>query len=141
MKRLFFLGLLVWHVAQVQAQDAEPLDKGYILKSIFFGGGSNYIDEYQLSELYNLLDSIPNVETYSITVHSHTDNIGGKEYNEWLSQKRSEMVIWKLVEKGIFQEMISQKDFGQLNPVYDNDTYMGRQGNRRVDIILWPPAL
>ena len=125
----------------VHGQDSEAKDKGYILKSIYFGGGSNYIDEVQLAELYELLDSIPNVETYTISIHSHTDNIGGKEYNEWLSQKRSEMVIQKLIDRGIFQEMILQKDFGQLNPVYDNSTYLGRLRNRRVDIILWPYSL
>jgi len=120
---------------------SQEEDKGYLIRSIYFGGGSNYIDENQLNELYHFIDSIPNVETYSISIHSHTDNIGGKEYNEWLSGKRSEMVINKLIEKGIFQELIEQKDFGQLNPIYDNQTYLGRLKNRRVDIIFWPSSL
>ncbi len=120
---------------------SQENNQDYIIKSIYFGGGSNYIDELQLEELYQLVDSIPRIETYSISIHSHTDNIGGKEYNEWLSQKRSEMVIDKLVNHGIFQELIEQKDFGQLNPVFDNTTYLGRIKNRRVDIIFWPSSL
>lgn len=136
---LFFLLLNL--TVPLQAQEEDTKEKGYILHSIYFGGGSNYVDEFQLEELYELLDSIPRVETYTITIHSHTDNIGGKRYNEWLSQKRSETVIQKLIDHGIFQEMILQKDFGQLNPVYDNSTYYGRLKNRRVDIILWPSSL
>ncbi|MEL7146591.1 MAG: OmpA family protein [Bacteroidota bacterium] len=140
MRYLLFFLLLICAVP-TQAQNEEGEDKGYILHSIYFGGGSNYVDEYQQSVLYHLLDSIPNVETYTITIHSHTDNIGGKEYNEWLSQKRSQTVIQKLIDKGIFPEMILQKDFGQLNPVFDNSTYLGRLKNRRVDVILWPSSL
>ena len=140
MKYLFFSLMIVCSTLS-PAQEKAVEDKGYILHSIYFGGGSNYIDDFQLAELYHLLDSIPKVETCTITIHSHTDNIGGKEYNEWLSQKRSQIVIQKLLEKGIFQEMILQKDFGQLNPVFDNSTYMGRLKNRRVDIILWPSSL
>jgi flagellar motor protein MotB len=35
--------------------------------------------------------------------------------------------------------MMSVHDFGQLNPLFDNNTWEGRQKNRRVDIIVWPP--
>ncbi len=36
------------------------------------------------------LESFPNLlEKYDIQLISHTDPIGGKEYNEWLSKMRS----------------------------------------------------
>lgn len=136
----FYFSFLSFCVA-AQNDKVPEEEKDYIIQSIYFGGGSNRIDEFQLVELYQLIDSIPNIETYTITIHSHTDNIGGKEYNEWLSQKRSEMVIGKLVERGLFIEMIKQRDFGQLNPIYDNSTFWGRMKNRRVDIVFWPSAL
>lgn len=114
---------------------------GHIIRSIYFGGGSYYIDGYQAGRLYEFLDSIPNIQGYSITIHSHTDNIGGVEYNEWLSEMRSESVIQILKNRNILEEMIERKDFGQLNPVFDNRTQLGRMKNRRVDIIFWPMAL
>ena len=113
----------------------------HIIKSIYFGGGSYLIDGGQIQELYDLLDSIPDIDQYLITIHSHTDNIGGAEYNEWLSQQRSFMSIRKLENYGIRSELIEIKDFGQLNPVYDNSTLLGRLRNRRVDVILWPMSL
>ena len=117
---------------------AQLDEKGYILKSIYFGGGSYYVDEVQLAELVHLIDSIPNIRDFTVTIHSHTDNIGGAAYNEWLSQMRSESVIQELVFSEFSPSQIEIKDFGQFNPVYDNSTWEGRMRNRRVDIIFWP---
>lgn len=111
------------------------------IKSIYFGGGSYYIDYEQIIELQEFLNSVPQIESYSITVHSHTDNIGGAEYNNWLSQMRSTTVVDELIQKDIQSEMIEIKDFGLHNPVYDNSTWEGRIRNRRVDIILHPLVL
>ncbi|MCP4457946.1 MAG: OmpA family protein [Cytophagales bacterium] len=110
----------------------------YLIKSIYFGGGSHSIDSVQLEDLYHFIDSIPEVEFYSISIHSHTDNIGGIQYNEWLSEMRGGTVINQLVFKELSPENIVTKDFGQFNPVYDNSTLEGRIRNRRVDIIFWP---
>ena len=85
------------------------------------------------------IDSIPNLlDKYQIQLISHTDPIGGKQYNEWLSQMRSGAVLDLLVLQNIPQEKISVRDWGLENPVYSNDTWEGRFMNRRVDVILHP---
>jgi outer membrane protein OmpA-like peptidoglycan-associated protein len=110
-----------------------------IRKSIYFDGGSWYIDEGQSVELSRWLDSIPNLlDKYRIQLISHTDPIGGKEYNEYLSQMRSTAVLQLLVEQHIPTEVISVKDWGLENPVYSNDDWGGRVMNRRVDVIVFP---
>ena len=110
-----------------------------IRKSIFFGGGSYDINEEQATELSYWLDSIPNLlEKYDIHLISHTDPIGGKEYNEWLSKMRSAAVQELLLQKPIPENKISIKDWGLENAVYRNDTYKGMRLNRRVDVILYP---
>jgi outer membrane protein OmpA-like peptidoglycan-associated protein len=110
-----------------------------IRKSIFFGGGSYYISEDQVSDLYQWLDSIPNLlDKYNIHLISHTDPIGGREYNEWLSEMRSFAVQTILLQKPVPEHKISIKDWGLENPVYNNDTWAGREMNRRVDVILYP---
>ncbi len=118
----------------------EPLQDYYIF-SIYFGGGSYYVTPEQEQELYKWLDGIPGIENHQISVHSHTDDIGSKEYNAWLSQRRSEAAIDKLMNHGINPDRISIEDFGELNPVYDNNTWEGKLKNRRVDIIVKPLAL
>lgn len=110
-----------------------------IRMSIYFGGGSFDIDDYQAGELYQWLDSVPNLlEKYDIQLISHTDPIGGKQYNEWLSRMRSEAVQQLLLNKEIPEYKISIKDWGLENPVYSNDSWSGMQMNRRVDVILYP---
>ena len=112
---------------------------GELSKSIFFGGGSYYMDEEQSTMLSRWLDSIPNLlEKYEIMLVSHTDNIGGKRYNEWLSKMRSQTVHGLLIQKDIPERMIHTKDWGAENPVYTNDSYKGLLMNRRVDVVLHP---
>jgi outer membrane protein OmpA-like peptidoglycan-associated protein len=113
-------------------------DPGYLIHSIYFGGGSYYIDEQQQKEVFEFIRSIPGLERYQISVHAHTDNIGSIEYNQWLAAMRSEAAILLLERYSVEREMIEIKRFGKYNPIYDNDTWIGRLKNRRVDIILWP---
>lgn len=121
----------------VAASGQQPVDE--VRKSIYFGGGSYYIDDEQARQLNEWLDSIPNLlEKYEIHLISHTDPIGGREFNEMLSRMRSAAVQELLVQRLIPENRISIKDWGLENPVYENDTHGGRQMNRRVDVILYP---
>jgi outer membrane protein OmpA-like peptidoglycan-associated protein len=133
--RAFFILLFAFTtvVATAQQKDDE------IRKSIYFGGGSYYITEDQITELYHWLDSVPNLlEKYDIQLISHTDPIGGKEYNEWLSKMRSGAVQGLLIQRAIPEHKITIKDWGLENAVYRNDSYEGMRMNRRVDVILYP---
>jgi outer membrane protein OmpA-like peptidoglycan-associated protein len=134
MRLLFLMALFLapgTAVAQVAADE--------IRKSVYFDGGSYDIDDYQTSELSRWLDSIPNLlEKYEIQLISHTDPIGGKRYNEWLSKMRSQSVFQLLLSKDIPEHIIHAKDWGLENPVYSNDNFRGMILNRRVDVILHP---
>jgi len=124
----FFVASHAW------SQQAEE-----IRKSIYFGGGSYEIDDYQMQMLSNWLDSIPNLlDKYQIQLISHTDPIGGREFNEWLSKMRSQSVYDLLLQKDIPDQFITVKDWGLENPVYSNQYYRGMRMNRRVDVILYP---
>jgi len=127
---LLFLSSLISHAQTGQDE---------LRKSIYFNGGSYYIDEDQVSMLSDWLDSIPNLlDKYQIQLISHTDPIGGKEFNEWLSKMRSQSVFDVLMMKDIPERFISIKDWGFDNPVYQNNSRNGMRMNRRVDVILHP---
>ncbi len=134
--RLYYLLFCLAVVTNLKAQQLTPDPS--MIKSIYFGGGSYYISQNQIQELKDFINSFPNIESYTITVHSHTDNIGSKEYNNMLSEMRSYMSIQELLELKVPRGIISINDFGEFNPIYDNATLEGRLRNRRVDIILWP---
>jgi outer membrane protein OmpA-like peptidoglycan-associated protein len=126
---VLILGLLVRGIAQ------QPKEE---VRNVFFGGGSYYIDSEQIAELNDFVKNIKNIEYYDVTIISHTDNIGGKEYNQWLSDMRSRSVIQQLKRMGISPESIRYRSDGLENPTFENNTNLGRMRNRRVDIIFTP---
>jgi outer membrane protein OmpA-like peptidoglycan-associated protein len=121
------------------SQNSEEPD--HYIFSIYFGGGRYHIDGQQSDKLFTWLDGISELDMYQISVHSHTDDIGSKEYNAFLSYMRSQAALQQLIGYGIPSELISIEDFGEFNPVYDNNTWEGRLKNRRVDIIIRPLPL
>lgn len=136
--KLRLIWMLVLLSAAVSAQQQEQQE---IRMSIYFGGGDYSVDTVQAVELHHWLDSIPNLEKYEVHLISHTDPIGGREYNEWLSQMRSETVKQLILQKQIPEHRISIKDWGLDNAVYTNRTRNGMRMNRRVDVILFPIVL
>ncbi|MDP4712395.1 MAG: OmpA family protein [Saprospiraceae bacterium] len=121
------------------AQSSDEPD--YFIFSIYFGGGRYHIDDQQSDKLLTWLNGISDLDMYQISIHSHTDDIGSKEYNAFLSYMRGQAALQQLVTYGIPSERISIEDFGEFNPVYDNSTWEGRLKNRRVDIIIRPLPL
>ena len=116
----------------------KPTEPQLHIFSIYFGGGNYNIDKQQIKDLSDFIDGIPNIENYAISVHGHTDNIGSVEYNNWLSNMRTEMTLQEMTKKQIPRDIITISDFGEHNPIYDNSTYEGRIKNRRVDVIIKP---
>ena len=131
------LFLVTATIAFSQSGESQPSTKPYLIKSIFFRGGSYYIDEDQKTKVIEFLNS-QILENYEIHIHSHTDPIGGKEYNQWLSRMRSESTYRMLENEGFIMDNIFIKDHDFSNPDFDNETWEGRMKNRRVDIVLWP---
>ena len=139
MAKLIFLFAFIFLSQSLVGQDQSGIHDGkpYIIKSIYFGGGRYYIDFQQREELADFLEEVI-IENYEIHIHSHTDNVGGVEYNEWLSKMRSEATKQLLQDLGIPMHQLFIKDHGLFNPDFDNNTWEGRRKNRRVDVVLWP---
>lgn len=134
MKNLSLIVFLLSSFVAFAQSEQEGLSR-----SIYFGGGSYYIDEEQTAMLSDWLDSIPNLlDKYQIQLISHTDPIGGKEFNDWLSKMRSNSVYEILIMKDIPDHVINIKDWGLENPVFNNQSRRGMWMNRRVDVILFP---
>lgn len=109
--------------------------------SIYFDGGSYEVSDDQVKKLSDWLDSIPNLlDKYEIELISHTDPVGGRRFNQWLSKMRSVTVKDILIRRFIPQELIHIRDWGYERPVYDNNTFGGRIMNRRVDVVVRPVA-
>jgi len=139
MKRIFCqIACCCFCLVGISQADVEGirLDNKVLIKSIYFGGGSYYIDEEQAEDVYKWLEGIENVHQYQIRIESHTDNIGSAKYNKYLSQMRSESTLYLLEHFHTELVNISIGDFGEHSPHFDNNDWEGKLRNRRVDIIL-----
>ena len=76
-----------------------------------------------------------------MTVEGHTDNVGGVEYNQQLSEQRANSVREFLTKQAVRPENIQSRGFGMTQPVASNSTATGRQLNRRVDLVVTGKAI
>lgn len=93
------------------------------------------------AESNTLLDSYGKVLSSTlaeakIIIEGHTDSKGPEEYNQLLSQQRSEAVKQYLVAKyNISNDRLIAKGVGEAQPLESNDTEEGRAKNRRVEFV------
>ena len=91
-----------------------------------------------LPESYPILIEVADVlkerSSLVIRIEGHTDNVGGTESNQELSEKRALSVRQFLIENGINEDRLVAVGFGDTNPIDDNETEYGRYQNRRVEI-------
>jgi outer membrane protein OmpA-like peptidoglycan-associated protein len=71
-----------------------------------------------------------------LEVEGHTDNVGGDDYNQTLSEQRGVAVRDYLTKAGIPSSSVTTEGFGKTKPVVSNDTAAGRQQNRRVELVV-----
>jgi outer membrane protein OmpA-like peptidoglycan-associated protein len=103
---------------------------------IYFDFNSDRIrgeSEPILEEIADVLGRNPD---WTLSIHGHTDNVGGDAYNLELSRRRSEAVRKALVQRfGISAERLTTAGYGASAPKDDNDTPGGRARNRRVELV------
>lgn len=71
-----------------------------------------------------------------VKIVGHTDSIGSRAYNQWLSEKRANSVLQKLVEFGVSPARLTAEGRGEDEPVASNATAEGRALNRRIEAKL-----
>jgi outer membrane protein OmpA-like peptidoglycan-associated protein len=101
--------------------------------SVLFDLGQAVIQKQSfplLDELAALLKSKPEIDP--LTVEGHTDNRGGRGYNQDLSERRAKAVVDYLVKKSIQARRLRSRGFGFDQPVASNSDALGRAQNRRV---------
>jgi OmpA-OmpF porin, OOP family len=87
----------------------------------------------ELNKLYQLMTQYPGM---AIEVLGHTDNQGGVEYNQALSERRAQAVVHYLTSRGVHEARIRATGRGEHNPIAVNTTQEGRKRNRRVEFFI-----
>ncbi len=116
------------------ALDPIAIGKSAVLTNIFFETASYELLNESLAELQRLREFLLQNRTVKIEIGGHTDNVGGVEYNQKLSENRARAVYNYLVKNGFSSDRISFRGYGYSQPVADNETPEGRALNRRTEI-------
>jgi outer membrane protein OmpA-like peptidoglycan-associated protein len=92
----------------------------------------------KLAKVAGILIAYPGL---NIEVGGYTDNVGGDDMNQKLSENRAGSVRDYLVQQGVTTNSVSAKGYGNTLPVASNDTSAGRQENRRVELVVSGDAI
>jgi len=92
----------------------------------------------KLAKVAGILIAYPGL---NIEVDGYTDNVGGDEMNQKLSENRAGAVRDYLVNQSVATGSVSAKGFGNTLPVASNENSSGRQENRRVELVVSGDAI
>jgi len=92
----------------------------------------------KLAKVAGILLAYPGL---TIAVGGYTDNVGGDEMNQRLSENRAGSVRDYLVQQGVSTNSVSATGFGNTMPVASNENSAGRQQNRRVELLVSGEAI
>jgi outer membrane protein OmpA-like peptidoglycan-associated protein len=122
-------------VPVVPKEEAVALEKGkgFILEGVNFNLNSSVLTNEAKTTLDKVVTALRENPEVKVKIVGHTDNIGSKKYNDWLSLRRAKSVKSYLVSKGISSARLTTAGVGFSEPIATNDTPEGRAKNRRIE--------
>ena len=105
-----------------------------------FESGSAVITAPMRRTLAKVADVLRQHPGTQVSVIGHTDNVGGAQSNQRLSEQRAEAVRRELVAKGVRADRLVTVGRGATEPRMSNETAAGRAANRRVELLMTQPV-
>ena len=121
----------------VPTAEVERVGEGINLtfeSGLMFKINSSEISESYKSDLGSAAEVFVKYPETNITIEGHTDDTGSDDYNMTLSEKRAVAVKNFLQSKGVAEQRMTVKWYGETQPKYPNDNEANRQKNRRVEL-------
>jgi peptidoglycan-associated lipoprotein len=94
----------------------NPIDRPIELPNILYDFGKWDLRPESMVSLDKLVETLIDNDNVTIELMSHTDSRDTEEYNQDLSQKRAQIVVQYLIDKGIEPERLSAKGYGESSP-------------------------
>jgi outer membrane protein OmpA-like peptidoglycan-associated protein len=124
--------------SQITELNAKETDRGLVvtLGDVLFASGKSDLRGGATDNLDKLTAFFNQYPDRTAVIEGHTDNVGSENYNQDLSQRRADKVKAYLMNEGISSDRLSAYGKGETSPVAGNDSAIGRQQNRRVEVII-----
>lgn len=114
----------------------DKIKVGYsqVIRNIYFDFGTAILKSTSNPELDKLLKVLEENPQYIIEMSGHTDNVGGKDFNLWLSKRRAQAIVDYMIRNGQSESRFLVEGYGEERPLASNDDEeWGREFNRRVE--------
>ena len=109
------------------------------LYGLSFQSGKSEIRATYFGLLSKVQKGIKEFDNCEVIIEGHTDSWGGADLNQRLSEERAIAVQEYLLANMKFpREKMSFIGYGEVKPVANNETKMGREKNRRIDLVIIP---
>ncbi len=131
---------------ELQEVDVKVL-KGVVYVSLadnmLFKSGSYEVNDRAMQTLSKIAKIIKDYKDYDVLVEGNTDDVPISRTNirnNWdLSALRASSIVQVLQNQfGVNPSRLSAAGRGEYNPIADNSSAIGRQRNRRTEIIITP---
>ena len=97
----------------------------------FKNASTVYMNNSERQEVVEFAKFLKTTGLYAV-VEGHTSSLAAAPYNYDLSSRRAVKVRSELINLGVNPSQVKAMGFGESSPLYDNNTEIGAQKNRRV---------
>jgi outer membrane protein OmpA-like peptidoglycan-associated protein len=125
---------------QLSELNAKKTDRGMVvtLGDVLFATGDAKLLAAGSNNMVKLAEAFKSNPQRKATIEGYTDSVGAPNANYTLSERRASSVMTALTNLGVPADRLSTRAHGEEGPVADNGTAVGRQMNRRVEIVFAP---
>lgn len=103
--------------------------------AVYFGFDLHELDEEERKRLDRNLAILDQYPTLQLSIQAFTDQLGNKNYNRALAEKRMNQVSEYLTLNGVDASRIKQAPLGKELPILPSDSEQDRIVNRRVELM------
>jgi len=119
---------------EVKKETKERL--AFAMRAVQFETGKAVLKGQSFKVLDEILEIMNQYPDYKLAIGGHTDDVGSKETNLYLSTERAKACYDYLLYKGIPEGRVRSTGYGESKPMVSNNSPNGREQNRRVEFEL-----
>lgn len=125
--------------AQLKELDGKKTERGIVVTlggDVLFDTNMAQLKAGGMRNVEKIAEFLKKNPERNVLVEGFTDSTGTGQYNEQLSERRAEAVRSAILKLVSGPANVQIRGYGQEYPIASNDTAVGRQLNRRVEIVV-----
>lgn len=123
-------------VSSFQVKSSKTKLSRVFFENVYFDFNSNELTAAGKKILFDILNYWGEHKDIQIEIKAYTDGFGDQAYNKQLAELRAQACYDYLIGRGVDQTALVSIPVGNSKPVGNNNSFIGRQLNRRVEFSI-----